>query len=262
MEKYIKFIKREWANLAFQKHVELPLEEAVISFTFDDAPRSAFIDGGRILEKYGFAGTFYIALTFLDKLDSEVSFSKADLETAMQKTHELACHTFKHIDLSKTKFLDSVADIRENGERFSRLFPDHQFQNFSYPFGAETLAIKKFLADEFRSARGIGHGLNIGKTDLANLKTIKLYRDRYSLAEIEAYIETAIDKKAWLIFYTHDVADNPSPYGCTPAYFEGVVKACSNKKLNVLTIDKTLDLIDSAAQNRKRNSLEHTHHNN
>ena len=100
------------------------------------------------------------------------------------------------------------------------------------------------------------------ETDLANLKTIKLYRDRYSLAEIEAYIETAIEKKAWLIFYTHDVAENPSPYGCAPAYFEAVVKACANKKIKVLTIDKTLDQIESATQKRKYNSLQYTLRNN
>lgn len=262
MDKYIKFVKREWANLAFQKNIELPLQEAVISFTFDDAPRSAFKEGGRILEKYGFAGTYYIALTFLDKLNSEVSFSKMDLTKAMEQKHELACHTFKHIDLSKTKLLDSVADIRENSERFSVLFPEQRFHNFSYPFGAETLGVKKFLAEEFRSARGIGHGLNTGKTDLANLKTIKLYRDRHSIEEIKSYIDTAIAKKAWLIFYTHDVEENPSPYGCAPTYFEAVVKACADKKLNVLTIDKTLDLLESVGQNGTRNSIEHTLSNN
>lgn len=254
MEKYIKFLKREWANWAFHKSVQLPLQEAQVSFTFDDAPHSAFEQGGEILNRYGFGGTYYIALTFLDdQLSDEASFSKKDLEKALEGGHELACHTYKHIDLSKTNLLDSIKDIKKNGELFRSLFPEHALKNFSYPFGAETLAIKKFLGQEFRSARGIGHGLNTGKVDLANLKTIKLYRDRLSLEEIAKQIEQAKSRRAWLIFYTHDVQENPSPYGCTPTYFEAVVKRCAEADIQVQTIDKTLDLIEKLSQKIEQN---------
>ncbi|MBX2874348.1 MAG: polysaccharide deacetylase family protein [Saprospiraceae bacterium] len=254
MDKYIKFLKREWANWAFHKSVQLPLQEALVSFTFDDAPHSAFTQGGGILEGKGFSGTFYIALSFLDdQLQEEASFSKNDLQLALEKGHELACHTYRHIDLSKTNLLESIKDIKKNGELFKELFPEHELRNFSYPFGAETLAIKKFLGQEFRSARGIGHGLNVGKVDLANLKTIKLYRDRLSLEDIAKQIADAKARKAWVIFYTHDVQENPSPYGCTPAYFEAVVKMCANAKLQVQTVDKALDLIDELSQRSKQN---------
>lgn len=248
MEKYIKFLKREWANWAFHKSIQLPLQEAVVSFTFDDAPHSAFSAGGEILKRYGFCGTYYIALTFLDdEQEREASFSKQDLEQALLHGHELACHTYEHIDLSKTNLLDSIKDIKKNGKVFQELFPNHSLRNFSYPFGAETLAIKKFLGQEFRSARGIGHGLNTGKVDLANLKTVKLYRDRFSTQEIAKHIQQAIARRAWLIFYTHDVELEPSRYGCTPTYFETVVKQCATAGVRVLTIDKTLDLIEELA---------------
>ena len=254
MEKYIKFLKREWANWAFHKSVQLPLQEAQVSFTFDDAPHSAFEQGGEILTRYGFLGTYYIALTFLDnQLSDEASFSKRDLEKALAVGHELACHTFKHIDLSKTNLLDSIKDIKKNGALFRNLFPDRELRNFSYPFGAETLAIKKFLGQEFRSARGIGHGLNTGKVDLANLKTIKLYRDRLSLEDIAKHMDQAKFRRAWLIFYTHDVQENPSPYGCTPEYFEAVVKMCADADIQVKTIDKTLDLIERLSHKSEQN---------
>jgi hypothetical protein len=28
------------------------------------------------------------------------------------------------------------------------------------------------------------------------------------------------ERKSWLIFYSHDVRSNPSPYGCTPSLLE------------------------------------------
>ncbi|MEZ5044589.1 MAG: polysaccharide deacetylase family protein [Saprospiraceae bacterium] len=245
MDKIFKFFKREWANLTFQKSIPLSLDQPIISFTFDDAPSSAFVNGGGILEKYGFAGTFYIALTFLDKKDSTVSFSKEELENALANQHELACHTYSHIDLSKTRLSKSKADIKHNQAVLSALFPQLSFKNFSYPFGAKTRGIKVFLSKEFRSARGIGHGLNLNKADLANLKTVKLYKDRYTLEEINQQIEKAIAENAWLIFYTHDVCEQATPYGCIPAYFEAVVKTCAERRLKVLTIDKALNKIEA-----------------
>ena len=254
MDKYIKFLKREWANWAFHKSIQLPLQEAVVSFTFDDAPHSAFAKGGEILQQFNFAGTYYIALTFLDgDLDREANFSKEDLDKALDHGHELACHTYEHIDLSKTNLLESIKDIKKNGATFQELYPDQKLRNFSYPFGAETLSIKKFLGQEFRSARGIGHGMNIGKVDLPNLKTVKLYRDRFSIEEIGKQIQQAIARRAWLIFYTHDVQNDPSPYGCAPDYFQAVVNLCAESKVKVLTIDKTLDLIDELSQQSEHN---------
>jgi peptidoglycan/xylan/chitin deacetylase (PgdA/CDA1 family) len=53
MGKYMKFIRRKWANISFSKKMEIRLDQPVVSFTFDDAPSSAFNNGGAILERYG-----------------------------------------------------------------------------------------------------------------------------------------------------------------------------------------------------------------
>ena len=37
------------------------LEEPVVSFTFDDFPRSALTVGGRVLRAHGWAGTYFTA---------------------------------------------------------------------------------------------------------------------------------------------------------------------------------------------------------
>jgi peptidoglycan/xylan/chitin deacetylase (PgdA/CDA1 family) len=42
--------------------------EPMISFTFDDFPRSALHVAGRILEDHGIAGTYYVSLGLMGTL--------------------------------------------------------------------------------------------------------------------------------------------------------------------------------------------------
>jgi hypothetical protein len=52
-------------------------------------------------------------------------------------------------------------------------------------------------------------------------------------------IDEAVTKAAWLIFYTHDVSDAPTQYGCTPKLFEYAVQTAASKA-EVLTIRNAL----------------------
>lgn len=242
MDRYLKYIKRKWANVSFGKNVDIRLNEPVISFTFDDAPASAFDNGGGILSKYGFSGTFYIAVSLMQNADT--LFTVPQLEEAIYNHHELGCHTFNHIDLSKTNLKHSIFDIEHNQEAINAIMPDIKFRNFSYPFGAQTRGIKQYLSGQFRSARGIEHGINAGRTDLCNLRAVKLYENKHSLDQIFENIQKAIDHNAWLIFYTHDVSNDPSKHGCSPGYFEAVVKECVAGGFRVATIDEAMDLVE------------------
>jgi len=72
------------------------------------------------------------------------------------------------------------------------------------------------------------------------LKAIGLYKSRINFPEVQRIIEEAVNKKAWLIFYTHDIEDNFSPFGCNPIFFRKVLEQCANHKLEVLTIKETI----------------------
>ncbi|GJM31926.1 MAG: polysaccharide deacetylase [Saprospiraceae bacterium] len=253
MKRYLKYVKRKYANLSFSKELNIQLNEPIVSFTFDDVPGCAFTNGGNILAKSGYAGTFYIALSFLDSNDQAFRFSTSQLQQAIQEKHELGGHTHSHIDLSQTSFSKSVQDIKENQRKLNNLFPELRLENFSYPFGSQTKAIKQFAGQYFKSARGIEPGLNIGKTDLLNLKANRLYEKSVPLTEVYRQIEEAIQRKAWLIFYTHDVKENPSKYGCSPLYFKSIVEVCNDLGLKVLPVREVLTLIE------KENNLAFNH---
>jgi len=48
------------------------------------------------------------------------------------------------------------------------------------------------------------------------------------------------ERGGWLIFYTHDIQDAPSPYGCTAAHFESVVKLAAQSRSRIATVAAAL----------------------
>jgi len=245
IKRLVKFVRRKWANISFSKKTDIQLKHPVISFTFDDAPVSAFVNGGGILSKFGFGGTFYISLSLMTGPDSETRFTLPQLKNALAQHHELGCHTYGHIDLSKTISKVGIADIEKNQEEMQVLIPGTELRNFSYPFGSQTRPVKKFASERFRSSRGIEEGINAIGTDLCNLKTVKLYEGKYPLDYIFQKIKEAEENKGWLIFYTHDVDEKYTDWGCSPAYFEAVVKECADRGIAVATINEALNLIEN-----------------
>lgn len=241
-----KLLKRKWANLRYRKEAEIALDRPVVTFTFDDAPASAFETAGEVLGKFGYVGTYYIALSFLKK--GGPLFTAQHVEEALAKGHEMACHTHGHLSLNRTPLNVSMDDIGENRALFTKMFSGEQLKNFSYPFGEQNTAIKKFVDGKFRSGRGNQHGINTSSTDLLNLKTVRLYEAQFPLDFMFRQLDKVSNCNGWLIFYTHDVKENFSKAGCSPAYFEAVVKEVFRRGLTVLTVDQALDFIGIANQ--------------
>jgi hypothetical protein len=125
-----------------------------------------------------------------------------------------------------------------------------KFENFSYPFGAQTRSIKQFASTRFRSARGIGEGVNRGVADLFNLRTVKLYEKKHPLGYLFNRIDELEKNGGWLVLYTHDVDDAFTDWGCSPAYFEAVVQECAKRGIRVATINDALDLIENKTSRR------------
>jgi hypothetical protein len=95
--------------------------------------------------------------------------------------------------------------------------------NFAYPFGGISLSAKSALHGRFASCRGTGRGINQGTVDLADLFSTSLYNDTFDRERLCRLIDDAQAGGGWLIFYTHDVCEKPSPFGCTPAQLQSIV---------------------------------------
>ncbi|MCB0656583.1 MAG: polysaccharide deacetylase family protein [Saprospiraceae bacterium] len=235
-----KLIRRGIATQMYSKKHFVDLKGPIVSITFDDSFGCTFENAGKVLADRGMFGTFYVSFSFLKNQNEQPSFQIEHLEKVIRQGHEIGCHTYDHIDLSKTRFKNAIQDILNNQKHLDRYFPQMKFRNFSYPFGAETYMVKKFIGNRFLTARGNRPGMNVGTCDMANLKSIKLYENKYTLDDIREKLDQAIEKKAWLIFHTHDVQENYSQYGCSPGYLDKVLYACQERRIPVRSIHQAL----------------------
>src|ERR1700756_2659293 len=196
----------------------LPLGDhgPVVSFTFDDFPRTACSVGAAILEKFGARGTYYVTAGLMNSCNELGElFHEDDLRSLVERGHELGTHTFQHCScrtLSLTAFWKDV----EKGKKAVEQVVGHDSINFAYPYGDVTLRIKKNIGPGLASCRGIVPGYNGPGVDLNLLRANRLYGDVDEFTKAQALIRENVKRKSWLIFYTHDVRLRPSPYGCTP----------------------------------------------
>jgi peptidoglycan/xylan/chitin deacetylase (PgdA/CDA1 family) len=174
-------------------------------------------------------------------LDTETEVGKIasrdDLARAVDEGSELGCHTFDHLDAWHTSFSTFMASIARNSEALHRILPGARFTTFAYPKSGARLSVKLRLRNTFMCCRGGGQGTNEDHTDLNLLKASFL--DRRTGVDFEA-IRTLIDynaeRRGWLILATHDVAADPSPYGCTPEFLEAVVQYASRSGALLLPV--------------------------
>lgn len=209
----------------------------MISFTFDDFPRSAFTNGGAILSEYGFSGTYYASFGLMGQQKSTGEmFQREDLQELIRQGHELACHTFDHCDSWKTRPVDFEASILKNRRAAEQHVPTVSLKSFSYPITWPRPASKRRIASLFECARGGGQTFNVGVVDLNYLKGFFIEQSRDDLDAIKHVIDDNVQAIGWLIFATHEVSDTPTRFGCTPALFERIVDYAEKSGARVLSV--------------------------
>ena len=131
----------------------------VISFTFDDCPKTSLSVGGKILARHECPGTFYVAggLTYAHENDM-ACHSLDDLRGALRDGHELASHGFSHARYSRLGRIGAIDDIDRNTKVFEDRIGIPKPAHFSYPFGERSIAVKRLLGKRFVTARGIRGG--------------------------------------------------------------------------------------------------------
>lgn len=222
----------------------LQMESPVISFTFDDFPRSALSNGGSILRKRGFTGTYYASLGLMGKTaPTGGMFEPQDLDELIEQGHELACHTFDHCDSWETTPADFEASILRNQRAIAERLSGITLKSLSYPISWPRPQTKRAVARYFECARGGGQTFNGGTADLNYLKAFFIEQSRDDFDAIKQIIDATARAKGWLIFATHDVCDAPTRFGCTPRLFEQVVECSAKSGAPILPVSKALKLV-------------------
>jgi peptidoglycan/xylan/chitin deacetylase (PgdA/CDA1 family) len=219
-------VRRSVRSVLFARTVAMANRRAIVSFTFDDFPRSAVANGARLLEEHGTRGTFYVTGSYCGSVIADVAqYSAEDLASLAVAGHEIGCHTFTHPRVSTLSARALNAEIERNAAFVARHLPGLALRTFAYPFGDASFAATMRLQSRFAGCRSIEPGLNVGSADLGRLRAISLYDRFIGPDNVSDIIQEAVAKKAWLIFYTHDIGQRPSSFGCTPSLLEHALKS-------------------------------------
>jgi len=213
----------------------------MVSFTFDDLPKSAVTTGARILDAHDARGTFYISGELVGTTSPHWTFADVeDILALHAKGHEIGCHTYSHRRACDLDAASLSVEIERNRQYFGSLDPSIKIDNFAYPFGYGSFVLKHQLKTAFQSCRSIVPGVNSGIVDLQFLRAMPLIDGGIDCEEIERAFDEAQTNNGWLIFYSHDVVDEPSPYGCSPALMNRAIEAASRRKIPVMSMAEAL----------------------
>lgn len=232
-------IVRQWdrilnrAHLARRDLIDVISDRGLVSFSFDDFPANALHAGAAILEDAGWRGTYYACGGLLGTTRSTDRIATFDeLQECLERGHELANHTFTHCNCTEISGRKIKAEIAKNDMALKSAT-----RNFAFPMGASTVREQRLVRDLVTTGRGVENGINGQGTDKLNLRANPIYSSN-GIDQSYRHIELTLENRGWLIFYTHDVSDNPSPFGCTPAELKAIVATVYNSGMEVLTVEE------------------------
>jgi peptidoglycan/xylan/chitin deacetylase (PgdA/CDA1 family) len=214
---------------------------AIVSFTFDDVPASAASEGAPILEGFGIRGTFYLCGGLLGgQGDLTPLLGRGQVEALARAGHEIACHTYAHTDVRYIDWPSLANGLRKNAETLSEIGGAAP-RNFAYPFGGMSFGKKLRLQSRFDTCRGIYPGINAGRIDPGLLKAVPLYSSTLDDEGVRRWIAKAMATSGWLVFFTHDVSERPTPYGVTPDLLRAAVAAAIDAGCACVPVAEAVD---------------------
>jgi peptidoglycan/xylan/chitin deacetylase (PgdA/CDA1 family) len=219
------------------KPVRSRLTRAVASLSFDDVPRSATLAGAAVLEAAGARGSYYVCGSHTGRtFEGADQHRLDDLSRLADAGHEIGCHTYAHLDATLAGYAARLRDHAANRAFAAEALAGEAPSTFAYPYGSTSLRSKLFYSKRFLACRGVRAGLNAGLIDLAELRAVPIESHRFDVARVRDLAAEARERRGWLVFFTHDVAPEPTRYGCRREELEAVVGALADADIEVLTV--------------------------
>lgn len=189
-------------------------DRPVVTFTFDDFPKSA-LNGADLVEKHGGRAGFYACTSMLGQRSPLLGemFDTDTLAELRARGHEIGAHTHGHIDCAHARLARIEQDVGENLVVLAEAGHDRTVSAFAFPHGETSYAAKRWVGDVFATGRGILPGVNKGEADRSQLRAIELGGTAQHRRRALAALRTCIETKGWLFFFTHDVGANHTDHG-------------------------------------------------
>ncbi|MBT2249580.1 polysaccharide deacetylase family protein [Arthrobacter sp. BHU FT2] len=177
----------------------------MVSITFDDGWQSVYDKALPVLNQHGFRSTQYVNAS---SIETPNFMTAAEVQQLHQAGHEIAAHSYEHVDLTSigTDRLDD--QLRRSGEVLAAAGLDTR--DLAPPYGRTDAQVDWYASKYFDIVRGTSDGLNTRQTlDPKDLKVFYVTDETTLETLSEALAETAL-MNGWLILVYHQIAAGPS----------------------------------------------------
>ena len=233
-------IERRLARVLNRATRQIKAGTPVISFSFDDVPRSACTTGADLLAQYGATATWYVSGGFEQDDRTERFHTGRQLQDLHAAGHEIACHGYAHLDYQTLSPEEIAQDLDRNSAYFARLdLP--AARNFAYPYGAVDPQVKAVCGARFTSCRGIHPGINRTRTDFNLLRAVPFYSQTLSMTRTKALIDDIARNGGWLILFSHGVQDGLSDFDCTTDHLEQTLAHAAALQIPMIPVDRAIN---------------------
>ncbi len=220
----------------------------IVSFSFDDFPKSAVTVGAAEMERAGARATYYASTGFAGQdTHHGAMFDGGDLARLVAAGHEIGAHTHGHIDCARASEDRILADDERNRAALRKMGFETPIRSFAFPFGEAGPRVKRALAERYDTLRGVRPGCMRGRADFNMLPAVALDHGEAGLARALEALQRAAAEAAWVILFTHDVQDDPTSWGCTPDMLRKAVETAHDLDLDILPVSEAADVIAAAA---------------
>ncbi len=216
----------------------------LVSFTFDDAAATACTAGAALLEQFHARATFYISGEKCGKPSPTGRLATAEhLKALHANGHEIACHTFSHMQVVGIDRQALASDLERNRFFLQSVIGDVAVRNFAYPYGDISFSTKRYLGERYDSCRATTPGVNADVADLGVLKSNALEQTSIGRQGISHLITETVRRNGWLLFASHDVAEAPSPYGVRPDLLTFALRSALAAGCRLVTVAQALRIL-------------------
>lgn len=162
---------------------------------------------------------------------------------------DFECHTNTHPSLISLTNNQIGAELQAVNDAFTAhgcALPQHM----AYPYGDYNDRVEGVVSKYRKSARTVSDNMmTYPVTNWYDMNAAQLVSTT-AWSEIKGWIDTCISAKALLNIFTHDVSNNPSEYGCTPAILTQMLDYLVQKQnagqLTVMTMAQAYDYWSTA----------------
>ncbi|MFC9772341.1 MULTISPECIES: polysaccharide deacetylase family protein [unclassified Pseudarthrobacter] len=175
--------------------------QPMVSITFDDGWQSVYDRALPLLDQHGFRSTQYINAS---SIETPNFMTAAEVQQLHQAGHEIAAHSYEHVDLTSigTDRLDD--QVRKSEEALAAA--GFETRDLAPPYGRHDPQVDWYANKYFDIVRGTDDGINTRQSlDQQDLKVFYV-TDQTTMATLsEALAETA-RMNGWLILVYHQIA--------------------------------------------------------